>query len=1138
MIACPTCARGNPDDFVFCPGCGTRLADDNPAEAKGLTEERKVVSTLFCDLVSYTAHSEANDHELIDALLQRYSALAKKLVERHGGVVEKFIGDAVLAVFGFPRAHDDDAERAVRCGMLLIESAGELTWPDGDPVQVRVGVNSGETFLHTDVDPASGETFLTGDAVNTAARLQTAAPPAGLVVGALTHELTEQAIGYAELEPLAVKGKREPVGAWLAKSAREVRSRTGLRTTGKLDTPFLGRDSELQSLEAAIDMATSERRAQVRLVVGEPGIGKSRLVLEFARALDHRPEPITWRQGRCLAFGEGVAFWALGEIIKRHAAILDSDDVAIVEAKLEAVLPDGDERPWFSQRLRPLLGLEGSQSTQEESFAAWTQFLCHLATSSPTVLVFEDLHWAGEGMLAFLEHLASQDLGVSLLIVGTSRPELLAKHPDLLRAADGVGHLVLAPLTRREASRLVSVLFHQRLASDVRSTIMERVGGNPLYAEEYVRLLLDRDLLVTTKGALRLKKGEELPLPETVQAVLAARLDTLPGDHKALLCDAAVFGESFWGGGVARLAQRTPEEVAAAMASLAERQLVRRTVSSSLEGESAFLFWHALARDVAYEQLPRRARARKHEEAALWIEAAAGGRASDVAEVLAHHYASALDLSRTLRDEALAERLKGPTGRHLAAAGEKTLPLDVGVALAYYKRALEALPADDPERAKALYYQAEALSWQGQRQEGIAAYEEAAKAYQAAGDRNMAALSLIELSEFLGNDGDPRSRPLFERSLTLLDEEHPSRALVLALSEAAGMQLAYRGPAAAIEAANRALKVAEKLGLPASPFALEWRAAARSEMGEEAGAREDLRRAIEEGEAQGIGGELCRVYNNLAAVTWQWQGPHKALEVLLENAERARLRGMTFWELTSHTSTISALTDVGRWDEALAKISEWEPRVEASGYAEHMVNLRLNLALMLAVRGAFAEAEGAVGWLVEVARRRGMPPVNCAACLAVAAYARSLEERLDEAHALLVEISSIMKEGEISSLPFLPLFVQSALSCGDLSLATRYPSPDAAVPVDEVAAHGVSAMLAEARGDLETASSGFARAASRAHDLGMLFDEAQALLGQARCLAALGGATEAAPLLARARGAFLMMGAEPALCEVDSLASS
>ena len=1151
---CPSCARESPPEFSFCPYCGSplgvaptasrqpaRSGEGRPAAGRApvtpclLSEERKVVTTLFCDLVGYTTLSETHDHENVDAMLRTYATCARGIVEAHGGVVEKFIGDAVVAVFGFPRAHDDDPERAVRAALKIAAEVPKLHWPGDAPLAVRIGINTGETFLHTDIDPQSGETFLTGDAVNTAARLQSAAPPGGVVVGELTYSLIARAFLCEPLEHLTLKGKAEPVPAWLVS---EPVSRTGLRTAGETATPFFGRQRELRALQDTLQTATETNRAQFVLIVGEPGIGKSRLVLEFAKSLDQRPDLVTWRQGRCLAYGEGVAFWALGEMLKAHAGILENDDVAVVEEKLEAVLPDGEQRPWFRQRLRPLLGLESTQTSREESFAAWTLFIAHIASSGPTVLVIEDLHWAGDGMLAFVEHLAAQKLEVPLLIVATTRPELLTKHPAMLAPIDDVGRVRLSPLTRKDAGHLVSALLDARIAADVRAPILERCGGNPLYAEEYVRLLLDRGLLHRAQGALRLREGERLPLPETVQAVLAARLDTLPPEHKAMLCDAAVFGESFWAGGVAALGGHESGDVREVMTLLAERQLVRPVVRSSLEGEAEFLFWHALARDVAYEQLPRRVRAGKHEKAALWVEESAGERSADFAEILAYHYTSALSLALALHDRALAVKLERPAGLHLAAAGEKTLRLDVSVAIDYYRKALELLPAGELARSRALYFLAEALCWHGRREEGYAAYEEAAASYLADADRNMAALCLIELAEFLANDGDySRGKKLFERCLALLDEEHPSRALMLTLAEAAGMHLYFTGRAAAVEAADRSIAVSQRLGLPVPPYALEWRAAALADGGDFASAMREFRRAIEEGEAQGIGGELCRVYNNLAGTRAMWEGPEVALAAFRENVALARQRGMAFWELNGRCTIVALLADLGRWDDARAEAADVEPRVLKSGYAEHLVSLKQGLALVLAEREERLEADQAVEWLTEYGLHKDNPAVIRGGCFAIGAYARCVQGKRAEARELLLsscddELRRLLLESTSALLPL----VRTAMECGDPATVedlARDIRP--LVPLDQIAALSVAAIVAAARGEHAEAAAGFADAAARWHDFGVPYEEAKAQVGRGRCLLALGRAPEAAQPLHEAHEIFARLGARPALAETDVL---
>ncbi len=529
--------------------CGAALAPPAASRPAGAREERKTVTVLFCDVVGFTAMSEAADPEDVEAVLGRYHEAVRREVERHGGVVEKYIGDAVVGVFGVPAAHEDDAERAVRAGLRVVESVEGVTRPDGAPLQVRVGVNTGEAFVRLDVDPASGRGLVTGDAVNTAARLQTAAAPMSVIVGPLTRELTGDVIVYDAFAPVLARGKTRPVGAWLVTGRR---SRTGLRTAASVRGPFLGRARELEALRDAARAAWEAREAHFVLVAGEPGIGKSRLVLEFFREVERSAELITWRQGRCLAYGDGVTFWALGEILREHAGVVDSDGLETVEAKLEAVLPDGQDRPWLRQRLRPLLGLEAAQASRPENFAAWTRFTELIARGRPMVLVLEDLHWAGEGMLAFVEHLLARELPVPLLVVATTRLELLQRRTGPLTEPGGGprrARIDLPALSADDTRALVSGLLGAEGPANVDHQVAALCGGNPLYTEQYVRLLLDGGYLADASPSPDLRGDAGLPLPATVHAVLSARLDALPRELKAMLGDAAVLGEAFWRGG-------------------------------------------------------------------------------------------------------------------------------------------------------------------------------------------------------------------------------------------------------------------------------------------------------------------------------------------------------------------------------------------------------------------------------------------------------------------------------------------------------------------------------------------------------------------------------------------------------------
>jgi len=374
VLTCSNCGHANPDGAKFCMECATAL---DTASVRPTVEERKVVTALFCDLVGFTATSESADPEDVDKMLAGYFAMARAAIEAFGGTVEKFIGDAVVGVFGVPAAHEDDSERAVRAGLRICEDAEELEAVGGAALKLRVGINTGEALVRLGIAAASGEGFLTGDSINTASRIQSVAPEMGVGVGLGTYEATAPVFDYEELESATLKGKSEPVRIFQAKSPR---ARFGTDLTRTHDSPFVGREIDLAILKGVFDKTLAANAPQLVTVVGEPGLGKSRIVAELAAYVDTRPELITWRQGRCLPYGEGITFWPLGEILKAHAGILESDPPDVATSKLDAVLPEGEERPWFRQRLLPLLGIEATSTAErEELFTAWRRFLEHIA---------------------------------------------------------------------------------------------------------------------------------------------------------------------------------------------------------------------------------------------------------------------------------------------------------------------------------------------------------------------------------------------------------------------------------------------------------------------------------------------------------------------------------------------------------------------------------------------------------------------------------------------------------------------------------------------------------------------------------------------------------------------------------------
>jgi class 3 adenylate cyclase len=417
MTVCPSCGKENPEGFAYCGFCAVPLSA--PAARTG-AKERKVVSVLFCDLVGFTAASESADPEDVDARIAPYYARTRERIEAFGGTVEKFIGDAVMAVFGAPAAHEDDPERAVRAALSVLEATEKLG------LSVRIGVNTGDAVVSLDARPELGEGMVAGDVVNTAARIQSQAPVNGVAVGEDTFRATERVFEYEPLDPIAAKGKREPVSIW---RALRPTARFGSDVIRSMTTPLVGRELDFTLLRGAFDKANAERSAQLVTVAGEPGVGKSRLVAELLSYADSLDELVTWRQGRCLPYGEGITFWAVGEIVKAQAGVFESDPPDVATAKLEAALPESDDKPWLRARLLPLLGVEASESAgHEELFTAWRRFLELVAERTPLVLVVEDIHWADSLLLRFLEHLADWASGVPLLVVCTARPELYEAH--------------------------------------------------------------------------------------------------------------------------------------------------------------------------------------------------------------------------------------------------------------------------------------------------------------------------------------------------------------------------------------------------------------------------------------------------------------------------------------------------------------------------------------------------------------------------------------------------------------------------------------------------------------------------------------------------------------------------------------
>jgi class 3 adenylate cyclase/tetratricopeptide (TPR) repeat protein len=1121
VATCPSCGKELPGDFPFCPFCAAPLSEQ---PAPSFHEERKVVTVLFCDLVGFTAASETADPEDVRSRIRPYHARLRQDIERYGGTVEKFIGDAVMAVFGAPVAHEDDAERAVRAGLRILEAIAELNEQDpGLSLQVRIGINTGEAVVALGARPEQGESIVTGDVVNTASRLQGAAPVNGIAVSEPTYRQTDRVFDYEALEPVSVKGKAEPLVLYRPLRAR---GRFGTDVTRVHATPLVGRELEKPLLIGTFERSAQQRSCQLVTIVGEPGVGKSRLCAELFAYIDERPGLTRWRQGRCLPYGEGIAFWALGEIVKAECGILESDSPEEAEAKLERALPEDDpDFAWLKSRLAPLVGAGGEPAAQEESFTAWRRVLDSWAEARETVLVFEDLHWADTALLSFLEHLADWSRGVPLLLISTARPELYEQHPSWAAGLRNATTINLAPLTDEETARLLSSLLERAvLPAETQRSLLERAGGNPLYAEEFVRLLADRDLL---SGALG-----DVQLPDSVQALIAARLDTLSPERKSLLQDAAVLGKVFWAGALAAMGGRKPREVELALHELSRKELVRPARSSSMEGEYEYGFWHLLVRDVCYAQIPRAARAARHRAAAAWIEHKAGARAEDLADVLAHHFLQALELARAAGHTQAAAELEESALRYLALAGERALALDVERAEQNLAQALELAAPGHSERASLLERWARAAQQQGRLQETKDALEEALALHRAQGESLAAGRVLTALANVLQRLGDPRQEEALAEALALLEAEPPGAELVAAYAQLASTRVLGGAHPEAIAAAERALALAEKLRLSKPARALGNRGGARAFLGERQGV-EDMRRALALAIEQGEGRTAADLHNNLAVGTWQYEGPQAALAACREGIDFCERRGITEVALAIAAMSTTFLAEHGLAEQALAEAEPVAERLEAAGDIAFSEPRALQLRL-LAERGAHEQAPVA-DELVARARESGEPQMLAQA---FAATARLLlaQRRPQEARALLVELEQVPgTRADPYYASALPKLVSTALALGDLELAAGLA--DGVEPVTPLSEHALAACraeLAEAGGETGEAAALYAEAAERWREFGNVPERAYALLGQGRSLAALGKLDAEEPLR-EACELFASIGYEPALAETKAL---
>jgi class 3 adenylate cyclase/tetratricopeptide (TPR) repeat protein len=1109
---CTNCGRENPDDARFCANCGSALED-----SAAVREERKVVTILFADLVGFTSRSEQLDPEDVRATLTPYFARLREELERRGGTVEKFIGDAVMAVFGAPVAHEDDAERAVRAALAIRDAMAEMN--EQDPaidLHVRVGVNTGEALISLGVHPLQGEGMAAGDVVNTAARLQTSAPVDGILVGETTYRATVRAVEYRAGAPVDAKGKSEPVPAW---EAVEARSRYGVDLTRRVDTSLVGRERELTLLRDALDRARHQDEPQLVTLVGEPGIGKSRLVHELFVHIEGMPELITWRQGRCLPYGEGVSYWALGEIVKAEAGVLETDNDVAAAEKLDRILGEvileENERAWVARQLRPLIGLpqeaRSGQEGSDEGPAAWRRFLESLAERRPTVLIFEDLHWADDGLLDFLDYLLDWTRDVPLLVVGTARPELLVRRPGWGGGKPNAATISLAPLSDEDTSKILASLMERALLpAELQSALLARAGGNPLYAEEFARMAEGR-----TAADLA-----QIDLPDSVQGIIAARLDGLDPADKALLQDAAVIGKAFWVGAVASIGGRDGAEIEERLHELERGRFIRRARRSSVGDETEHAFLHLLVRDVAYGQIPRAARAAKHRAAAEWIASLSTDRLEDRAELLAHHYLSALELARAAGVD--TSPLEEPARLALRSAGDRAVGLAAfSAAERAYAAAVELWPKDDPERGPLLLQYGRSI-WL-HRDAGTDVLEEARDLLLSSGDVDRAALAELHIADMAWRSGrGEEARARYDRAASLIDGRPRSRQVAQAKAHLARYLMVSGRPEDAIRVGREALEVADALDDDEiRTFALNSVGTARVFLGDLEGV-DDIEESIEVAERANLPWHSLRGNVNLGVSTFHVGDMRRALEIQrrnLANAEHFAIAGAIDWNRAEVAFDLCA---VGDWDGALAIADAELARIEAGTPHYLESQLRHTRARIRQGRGdpegAIADAERGV----EVARGARDPQATLPTS---AEYARVLfmSGRLDDSVTIAEEILRTIDPGR-PGLEWAWWIVPVAV----IFTAVGRADEILALGGEEVPSRWVTAARAWAAGDL-------ARAADVFEEIGSAPDETYARLREAERLVAAGRRAEAEPFLSRALELSREMGASAFIREAEQL---
>ena len=1029
-------------------------------------QERKAVTVLVVEVVP----ASMADPEDLEREVQPALDRIRSVVERMGGRAEPLFANAIVGMFGAPRSHDDDALRAVRAALELLGPATD------DGVQMRGGIETGEALVTID----GPDVAITGQVLGAASRLQATAPTGSILVGPATRGATESLVDYGEIEG----------GAWAPRRLRRAEELV------RPDPPFVGRGDELGQLERILARARDGRSVQLVTITAEPGGGKSRVLRELRGRLEGGGAAARWLQGRCLPYGNGLTFWALGEIVKDWAGILESDDAARSSDKLAAAIadlePDDNRRTWLARSAAPLAGIDDATASgdREQGFTAWRQLVESIAVEQPLVLAFEDIHWADDALLTFIDHLAGHAAGVPLLVLCTARPELLELHPTWGAGKRNATAIQLSPLSDADTGTLLEALLGREPTPDT----VRRAGGNPLYAHELARL-------IASPGT------EDGPIPASLKAVIAAHLDALAPDLKVAAANASVVGEVFWPGVVAAIGEADVDAVATRLHRLVANEVIRRRRRSAVAGEDEYEFLHVLVRDVAYGQIPRRDRIAKHRAAAGWIERLAEDRPTAHAELAAHHYVEALELAQRLGDYEQVPELRTRAVASLSLAGDGARTIDVVKAAEHYRRALGLMPTPDPGRGRLLARLGDVAGLSGELEEAERLTRTAIDALLAEGDTKAAAAALVTLESVAWRLARPEvdRRSLLLGAIQLLEALPASPELAQAYSQTAAHEL-YTGTLAASQGwSSRALAVAMSLGMPALEFQpRHYLGIALFEQGEARGI-EDVRTAIGLGLQMGLSWETAHAKADLGAMVWLQHGPEQAIPLKADAAAFAESRGMRALAETTRAQTLWMQYDAGAWDDLL----EGGRRIvaAASDRPGRPTMMALSAtARVLVGRGLVAEAVALEADVLDLGRAVG-DAQDLHPSLATAAYIRSAAGDAAGAIALIEEMETLSRGQDLSRRAHdLALVARICLAHRAVDLAERF-IPEHMTPSPTRGQLGVvttRAVIAEGARDLPRAIEAWTDAAKAWARYGFVEEEAHALLGLARCSAASG----------------------------------